>query len=328
MIALGLQGSPRKKGNSDFLLSLFMEQLAQAGFDIRVIDVCRRHIDPCLELTVCEKKGTCPIDDDMGKEIYGLLRQADIIVAASPVFFYNVTAQLKALIDRCQTLWARRYRLKLNDPGHLIRRGFMLGVGATAGKQLFDGMQLTAKYFFDAVAAEFAGSLTYRRIEQRGQIASHPTVREDVAQAVKDLIGGLAQRPKVIFACRENACRSQIAAAFARLYAGDRFDVASAGSQPAEQVNPLMVQVMQEKGIDMGFCTTRDLEDALRRPAADRRGPETIITMGCGEQCPIVPGARYVDWDLPDPAGQPLEFMRHIRDEIEIKVNQMIQTTP
>ena len=158
MFALGLQGSPRKKGNSDILLSLLMDALHQEGVVTQTIDVCRRHIEPCKEMTVCEKKGTCPIDDDMA-EIYGLLRRADIVVAASPIFFYNVSAQLKALIDRCQTLWARKYMLHLKDPGHDVRRGFMLSVGATAGKQLFDGVHLTAKYFFDGVSAAYSGSL-------------------------------------------------------------------------------------------------------------------------------------------------------------------------
>ena len=122
MLALGLQGSPRKKGNSDLLLAMFMDALQHRGAVTHTIEVTRRHIEACKELTVCEKKGFCPIDDDMGREIYGLLRQADIIVAASPIFFYNVTAQLKALIDRCQTLWARKYVLKLKDPGHGVRR--------------------------------------------------------------------------------------------------------------------------------------------------------------------------------------------------------------
>ncbi|RJQ73003.1 MAG: flavin reductase [Desulfobacteraceae bacterium] len=314
MLALGLQGSPRKKGNTDLLLSMFMDALAQMGVDTLSVDVCRRKIEPCAEYTVCEKKGFCPIDDDMHRDIYGLLRRADLIVLASPVFFYSVTAQLKALIDRCQTLWARKYVLKLNDPGYRSRRGFVLSVGATSGKQLFDGIHLTAKYFFDAVAAQFSGSLTYRRMESRGQITSHATVREDVIRSAQALAEGLLQRPKIIFACRQNACRSQMAAAFARLYAGDRLDVISAGSQPAQEIDPLMVEVMQEKGIDMGFCVPRPLQQAI-----DRHAPEVLVTMGCGEQCPVVPGLR-LDWDVPDPAGQPKDFFRSIRDAIELKV--------
>lgn len=323
MLALGLQGSPRKKGNTEILLSMFMDALAQRGADTQIVEVCRRHIEPCKEYTVCEKKGVCPIDDDMQRDVYGLLRRADIIVAASPVFFYGVTAQLKALIDRCQTLWARKYLLKLNDPGHRTRRGFVLAVGATSGKQLFEGINLTAKYFFDAVAADYTGSLTYRRMESRGQIKSHPTVREDVIRSAEALAGGLVQRPKVLFACRQNACRSQMAAAFARLHGGDRLDVASAGSQPAPAVNPLMVEVMQEKGIDMGFCTTQSLENAIGRHA-----PEMIVGMGCGEQCPAVPGAQRQDWDLPDPDGRSGDFMRSVRDAIETKVKAFVASYP
>jgi len=319
MLALGLQGSPRKKGNSDLLLAAFMKALASHGARTYTIPVTQQHIEPCKELTVCEKKGTCPLDDDMGREIYALLRQADIIVAASPVFFYNVTAQLKALIDRCQALWARKYMLKLHDPGHRIRRGFLLAVGASRGKQLFDGFHLTAKYFYDAVAAEYAGSLTYRGIEGRGHILEHPDLEADVSQAASKLMAGLTNRRKVLFACRENACRSQMAAAFARLYGGDKLDAISAGSRPAAAVNPMMVEAMHEKGIDMAFRTTQSLNEAV---ALDP--PEVIITMGCGEQCPVVPGAKVQDWDFPDPANQSIAFMRDIRDRIEDRVKDYI----
>lgn len=315
MFALGLQGSPRKKGNSDLLLDMFMQELAALGMETRTIEVVRQNIEPCKELLVCERKGYCPIEDDMADEIYGLIRRADLIIAASPVFFYNISAQLKGLIDRCQTFWARKYLFKLKDPGHGTRRGFFLAVGASGGRQLFDGLHLTAKYFFDAVDAAYTGSLFYRRIEKRGQILEHPTVRQDVADAARNLAAGLIDRKKVLFACRENACRSQMAAAFAGLYAGQHVDVACAGSDPAEKINDLMVQVMQEKGIDMAYRTPRPLQAVI-----DSHQPEEIITMGCGEKCPVVPGARYLDWDLPDPAGESIEFMRSVRDRIEEKV--------
>jgi arsenate reductase len=321
MFALGLQGSPRIKGNSDLLLAQFMAALADHGARTQIIQVTKSHIEPCKELTVCERKGLCPIDDDMGRKIYTLLRQADIIVAASPVFFYNVSAQLKALIDRCQTLWARRYLLKLKDPGHAARRGFLLAVGATKGKQLFDGFHLTAKYFYDALAADYAGSLTFRGVEGRGEILKQPALQEEVHRAAADLVKGLSGRRKVVFACRENACRSQMAAAFARLHGGDRLDVRSAGSQPAAEVNPVMVEAMQEIGIDMGFATTASLSDALAEES-----PEAIVTMGCGEQCPVVPGVQRLDWDVPDPAGEEIDGMRRIRDQIEAKVNDYIRT--
>jgi multimeric flavodoxin WrbA len=315
MLALGLQGSPRKKGNSDQLLAAVMQGLESYGVRTRTIQVPRQNIEPCKELTVCEKKGLCPIKDDMEREIYALLRQADIIIAASPVFFYNVSAQLKALIDRCQALWARKYMLKLNDPGHRTRKGYLLAVGASSGKQLFDGFHLTAKYFYDAVAARYTGSLTFRGVEGRGDILKHPDKASEVNRAVSELMEGFTQRRKVLFACRENACRSQMAAAFARLHGGERLDVQSAGIQPVDMVNPLMVEVMHEKGIDMAYCTTQRVDDAVALEP-----PEEIITMGCAEQCLLVPGAKARDWDLPDPAGRAIEFMRDVRDRIEKQV--------
>ncbi len=319
MFALGLQGSPRIKGNSDLMLAEFMGALKGYGARTQIIQVTRSHIEPCKELTVCEKKGICPIDDDMGKKIYALLRQADIIVAASPVFFYNVSAQLKALIDRCQTLWARRYMLKLKDPGHATRRGFLIAVGATKGKQLFDGFHLTAKYFYDALAAEYAGSLTFRGVEGRGDILEHPTMREDVARSAEDLMAGLADRRKVLFTCSDNACRSQMAAAFARFHGGNLLDVRSAGGQPAADIHPAMVEAMVEKGIDMGFLHTQALTEAL-----ESERPDTIIALGDTERGLVGPDTEVIGWDLPDGPDESIQAMRRMRDQIEEKVKTYI----
>lgn len=320
MLVLGLQGSPRKKGNTNYLMSLFMEEAARLGVQTEAIDVPRRNIEPCKELVVCEKKGYCPIDDDMQHEIYGLLRQAELVVISSPVFFYNVTAQLKALIDRSQTLWARKYKLKLADPARNQRLGFMLSAGATGGKNLFEGLKLTSQYFFDAIDARFAGSLTYRQIEGPKDMQKHATVQEDIRNTVQDLLGSLVKRKKVLFACRENACRSQMASALAQSLGGDRLDVACGGSEPAAEINPIMVQAVQEKGLDMAFRKPKSIEQAI-----EANPPELIVTMGCGEQCPHVPGARVIDWELPDPAGESIEFMRNVRDEIEIRVKKLIE---
>lgn len=320
MLVLGLQGSPRKKGNTEFLLNLFLEQCQKQGAQTRLVQACQAQIEPCKELIVCEKKGYCPIEDDMSKEIYGLLRQADVVVAATPIFFYNTTAQLKALIDRTQTLWARKYRLKLNDANRPWRKGFALAVGATRGKNLFEGFHLTMQYFYDAVGATYDGSLTYREIEHRGDMARHPSVAEDVRQAVATLLEPFKNRRRVLFACRENACRSQMAAAFAQFQAGDRLDVGSCGSQPAAVINPLMVQVMQEKGLDLAFRTPRAWEEALAESP-----PELVISMGCDDNCPVLPGAQRQDWAVPDPAGADIAVMRQVRDEIESKVTQLLQ---
>ncbi len=319
MLVVGLQGSPRKKGNTKFLLSTFMTAAEKFGARTQVVDVTRKKIIPCKEYTVCEKKGYCPIEDDVRDEIYPLLREAEIIVVATPIFFYNMTAQLKAVVDRCQTFWARKYRLKLKDPGAGMRRGLLLAVGATRGKNLFEGLNLTTQYFFDAIDAKFEDSLTYRGIEGPKDMAGHPTVIEEVEEAAERLLTPFQGRKKVLFACRENACRSQMASAFAQFLAGDRLDVSNGGSEPTEEVNPDMVQVMHETGIDMGFRKPRSIQEAIAKDT-----PEFIITMGCGEQCPLVPGAKILDWDLPDPAGRSIEFMREVRDQIEKKVGDLI----
>jgi len=290
------------------------------GATTHTIDVCRKNIEPCKELTACERKGFCPIQDDMDPLVYPLLREADVVVTASPIFFYNVPAQLKALIDRSQTLWARNYRMKLSDPGRRWRKGFLLALGATRGKNLFEGIDLTAKYFYDAVGASYEGSLCYRRIENPGDMAKHPTVLSDVETQARSLLAPMADRKKVMFACRQNACRSQMAAAFAQYQAGDRLDVTSSGSDPAECINPVMVDVMAEKGIDMAFRQTRDLDEAI-----DREKPDMIITMGCGEACPVIPGVERMDWDIPDPEQQSVDTMRQVRDEIEKRVTDLIE---
>jgi arsenate reductase len=319
MLVIGFQGSPRKRGNTSFLLSAFMQALEKLGAQTRIIDVAQKNIIPCREYVVCEKKGYCPIDDDLKSEIYALIRQAEVVVLASPIFFYNMTAQLKAVVDRCQTFWARKYKLKLADPAKRTKRGFFLSVGATRGKNLFEGLQLTAQYFFDAIDAGYAGSLTYRNIEGPKDMAKHPTVNEDVEKAAAALIQPLLGRKKLLFACRENACRSQMASAFAQYLAGDKLEVINGGSQPADKVNPDMVTVMHETGIDMAFRVPQSIESAISSTI-----PQYIITMGCGEECPVVPGAQIRDWDLPDPAGKPLDFMREIRDEIENRVKNLI----
>jgi len=317
MLVLGLMGSPRKKGNTDFLLSSFMNEVENAGASTHIVDISKRNIMPCMEYNVCEKKGTCPIDDDMN-DIYSLFREADIIVLATPIFFYSAPAQIKALIDRSQTLWARKYRLKLKDPGYKTRKGFLLALGATKGANLFEGMKLTAKYFFDAVAASFEGSLTYHSVEKRGDMEAHPSVAEDVRETAGNLLRPFLGRKKILFACRENACRSQIASAFASYIAGDRIDALNGGSTPTDIINPLMVEAMQEKKIDMAFRKPKSIEQAI-----SKEKPDIIITMGCGEECPCVPGAKTENWDIPDPAGKSIEFMRNVRDEIEKKIIEL-----
>ncbi len=322
MLVLGIQGSPRKKGNTNYLLSTFMDEAEKLGARVQVIRAPEKKITPCRGCGFCEKKGRCVIaDDEMASDVYPLLREAEVIVAATPVYFYGFTAQIKALIDRSQALWSRRYVFKLADPARKTRRGFLLSAGATKGKRLFEGIELTAKYFFDAVGAKSSGSLTYKGMEGAGDLKKHPAVAEEAREAAKSLLTPLLSRKKVLFACRENACRSQMASALAHHLAGDKIQPLRGGSEPADAINPDMMEVMAEKGIDMAFRRPMSIEAAISDAA-----PEMIVTMGCGEACPVVPGAKVIDWDLPDPAGKPIDFMREVRDEIEKRVIDLAET--
>jgi protein-tyrosine-phosphatase len=127
-----------------------------------------------------------------------------------------------------------------------------------------------------------------------------------------------AGSPTVLFLCVHNAGRSQMAAGWMRHLAGESIRVFSGGSEPADGVNPVAVAAMGEKGIDIGAeRPQRWTDDGIR--AAD-----VVVTMGCGDECPVYPGRRYVDWDLDDPAGLPLEAVRPIRDEIEDRVRTLL----
>jgi multimeric flavodoxin WrbA len=320
MLVLGLQGSPRRKGNSAHLLSLFLQEARRLGARTEVVDVTRDRILPCAEYVVCEKKGFCPIDDDMKTRVYGLLRGAEVIVAATPIFFYNCTAQLKALIDRSQTLWARRYRLKLSDPHAGRRRGFLLSVAATRGKQLFDGLHLTMQYFFDAVDADYHGSLTYRGIEKAGDMAKHPDVGKDVAAAAADLLAPYIGRRRVLFASDQGAGRARIAAAFAQIQAGDRLDVRCAGLVPAEKVLPPAAAAMKERGVDIGFLRPDAFNDAPTGWA-----PEIVVIFPGKNSLPRVEGARQHDWDLSKPDSGDAEAWRKLTGEIEQRVLRLAE---
>ncbi|MEV7200109.1 arsenate reductase ArsC [Streptomyces griseoluteus] len=124
--------------------------------------------------------------------------------------------------------------------------------------------------------------------------------------------------PSVLFVCVHNAGRSQMAAAFLTHFAGDRVQVRSAGSAPADTVNPAVVEAMAEAGIDI----TAEVPKVLTVEAV--QASDVVITMGCGDTCPVFPGKRYLDWELPDPAGQGVEAVRPIRDEIEKRIRGLV----
>lgn len=124
--------------------------------------------------------------------------------------------------------------------------------------------------------------------------------------------------PGILFLCIHNAGRSQMAAAFARDLSGGRVDILSGGSEPAESVNPIAVEVMAEIGIDISEFVPQRFNDDLLNAV------DVVVTMGCGDTCPYIPGKQYIDWPLDDPKGRPVDDVRRIRDEIRDRVAELL----
>jgi arsenate reductase (thioredoxin) len=127
-----------------------------------------------------------------------------------------------------------------------------------------------------------------------------------------------AEKPEVLFVCVHNAGRSQMAAALLERHAQGRVRVRSAGSEPADAVNPVVVEALREIGVDLRDAVPRPLEDDAVRTA------DAVVTMGCGDACPVYPGKLYEDWELEDPAGKDLTTVRRIRDEIDERVRDLL----
>ena len=175
MKVLGIYGSPRKGGNTDILLDKALEGARSAGAEVDSVYARNLDISGCLECGGCDKTGKCVVKDDM-QAIYPLLQAADVILLASPIFFYGMSSQVKALIDRSQAMWAKRMLEKTRDErkSYDSGKGYLIAVGATRGKNLFDGGQLVAKYFFDALDMSYEGGIFFRRIDAKAAIMDHP----------------------------------------------------------------------------------------------------------------------------------------------------------
>jgi multimeric flavodoxin WrbA len=180
MKLLGIYGSPRKGGNSDLLLDEALRGAEISGAEISSIRVCDLNISGCIECGSCDKTGECVIGDDM-QVIYPRLLEADAIILASPIFFYGVPSQAKALIDRCQAMWCKRMLEK--EPARRRTynggRGYLIAVGATKGGNLFEGVQLTARYYYDALDMSYEGGTLIKQVEGKGDILKHPEAMQE-----------------------------------------------------------------------------------------------------------------------------------------------------
>jgi arsenate reductase (thioredoxin) len=322
MFILGLQGSPRKGGNTDSLLAAFMEKADQAGAVTRTLQVAKAGIVPCIGCGYCESHGRCVFaDDPMATEIYGLLREADMVVTASPVFFYGVSSQLKSLIDRSQTLWSRKYVYKLKDPLASTRKGVLLSVGASKGRQLFDGIHLTVKYFFDAIDAEFSQALTYRGIEAKGAILKKEGLSADIQALVDKTLRPMLTRKKILFVSKEGASRGPMAAAIAQQRYGERIRTGFGAVTPAAALSAAMVRTLEGIGVDMGYRKPTTIEQALYGAS-----PDLVITLDKGVGKEPVSGVKTVRWDLPEPPATDDGAMDRMRDEMTARVDTLMQS--
>jgi multimeric flavodoxin WrbA len=189
MKVLGIFGSPRRGGNTEILLEETLKGAEKEGAEVDRIHLTDYAVTPCKECHGCDQTGQCVILDDMEK-IYPKLLESDIIILASPIFFYGVTAWAKALIDRSQALWARKYLLKDPSLGKEGRKGkgFFISVGATKGQKVFEGAILSAKYFFDTFNADYAGELVFRGIDAKGDILKRPEALQQAFEAGRKLV--------------------------------------------------------------------------------------------------------------------------------------------
>jgi multimeric flavodoxin WrbA len=194
---LGIFASPRKGGNTDLLLEEALRGAESQGAQVDRLRLTDFSITPCRECHGCDESGNCIILDDMQK-IYPRLLESDLVILASPVFFYGVTGWAKALIDRCQSLWARKYLLKdpsLGKDGKR-RKGFLISVGATKGPRVFEGAILTAKYFFDVLNAEYCGELLFRGIDGKCEILKVPDALKQAFEAGRRLLSCPSQEER------------------------------------------------------------------------------------------------------------------------------------
>ena len=189
MKILGIAGSPRRDGNTDILLEQALEGAQSVGAETETITISNLDISPCLHCDGCLEEGNCVIDDDM-QSVYTKLREADRIIIASPMFFMGLTAQTKALIDRCQALWVIKYVLKqplpLNSGG--ARKALFISVGGTGFKENFDSAQPILKSWLAVIDVEYSDKLTFSKTDEKGAIKEHPTALQDAFEAGKNLV--------------------------------------------------------------------------------------------------------------------------------------------
>jgi len=184
---LAIYGSPRRKGNTTLLLDQAVQGALDTGAQVEKIVLRDLKMSPCLEIYGCKEKGRCVIQDDFQK-VYDQLLSCHGLMLASPIFFYTVSAHTKILMDRCQSLWAKKYWIDKIPYGQSKpkRKGLFISVGATRGNRLFEGTLLTLEYFFDVLDAELWKALLYRELDFEGDVLKHPEYLQEAYETGKE----------------------------------------------------------------------------------------------------------------------------------------------
>lgn len=184
---LGISTSPRLNANSDLLLRQALAGAESTGAETEYINLRDLNIAPCIECNSCFKTGTCSVDDDY-QMLSSKMLEADRLIFATPIFFMTVCAQAKALIDRCQCLWAHKYVLKqpLITTGR-DRRAMVIAVGGTKSTKMFDSIRLTAKYFLDVLDMNYTVNLFVNKIDAAGEIKKHPSAMDEAYRLGREL---------------------------------------------------------------------------------------------------------------------------------------------
>ena len=173
---LAIYGSPRKNGNTDTLLSYFINGAKSSDIEVEEIFLRDLIISCCHGCRACDQTGICIIQDDMSS-LYSQFSKCTFIAVASPIYFYAVSSLTKIMIDRCQCFWAKKYLLKTPN-NETTRKGLFFSVGGSNGEKLFNGARLTVKYFFDALDIEYCDELFMRQVDNKGDINKHADLLE------------------------------------------------------------------------------------------------------------------------------------------------------
>lgn len=185
---LAIYGSPRRKGNTARLLNQAVNGAREAGAQVEEVVLRDLKMSPCLEIYGCKKDGRCAIKDDF-QDLYDKLVSCEGLILASPIFFYSVSAHTKIMMDRCQSLWVKKYWINERPFGELdpAKKALFICLGATKGKKLFDGALLTMKYFLDTLDMGLWKSLLYRGLDHEGEVEAQPAYLAEARQAGADL---------------------------------------------------------------------------------------------------------------------------------------------